>query len=81
MEFNPGSEKWWSYKSATDMYNRQRPKPTGLARMMVAAYKQRAAVQCLLDMIDRTTPKLTKEEREKLEKIRVQHAKYLAQGE
>jgi hypothetical protein len=47
---------------------------------MAAAYTQRAMVSYLLSVLDGHKVKLTPVEKEKVEKIKAQHAKHLVAG-
>jgi len=52
----------------------------GVTRMMVAAYQQRTAIGCLLDIIDAHTLRLSAAEKEKVAKIRKQYNKNMKEG-
>lgn len=72
-------KKWFSQKGLASLMSAQQ-EPTCITRTMVAAYKQRTAVGILLGILDGQKLKLSEEEKELLEKVRKQHAKYMIEG-
>ena len=73
-------KRWFGQTSVGQLIAIQRPNVTPVVRTMAAAYTQRAMVSFLLSVIDGHKVKLTPVEKEKVEKIKVQHAKHLIAG-
>ena len=73
-------KRWFGQTGVGQLIAIQRPNVTSVVRTMAAAYTQRAMVSYLLSVLDGHKVKLTPVEKEKVEKIKAQHAKHLVAG-
>lgn len=72
--------KWFGTNGVGMLIQTQRPDVTPTVRTMAAAYSQRTHVADLLKLIDAHKVKLTEEEKERVEKIRALHMKFMIEG-